>query len=254
MKHSYIDEYRGIDSFIHRLDPRIKIITFVGFVFSIVFTKPTSCLTFLLYGLILGILIALSKIPVRYILKRSLVVVPFALVVAAFIPFMKQPVGGYSLGPFGQAVSRDGLMVFWNVAVKSYLSVLCMILLTASTCFSDLLKGFAMLKCPQLIIMVLSFMYRYIFVIEDEFMKMKQAKASRSVEDSKWLDVKALANMVGVLFVRAYERAESVYLAMSSRGFDGTVRTIHHFQITAADMLFFSAMLALLIGAHLFGV
>lgn len=254
MKHSYIDEHSGIDSLIHHLDPRIKIITFVGFVFFIIFTKPTSGLTFLLYGLILGILIALSKVPVRHILKKSLVVVPFVLVVAVFIPFMKHGTGGYSFGPFGVRLSHAGLMVFWNVLIKSYLSVLCMILLTASTCFSDLLKGFEKLKCPQLIVMVLSFMYRYIFVIEDEFMKMKQAKTSRSVGNSKWLSMKALANMVGVLFVRAYERAESVYLAMSSRGFDGTVRTIHHFQIKTADVLFLSAMLVSLIGVHLIGV
>jgi cobalt/nickel transport system permease protein len=254
MKHAYIDEHSGIDSFIHRLDPRIKIITFVGFVFFIIFTQPTSWLTFLLYGLILVSLIALSKIPVRHILKKSLVVVPFVLVVAVFIPFMKHGAGGYSFGPVGLHISQGGLMVFWNVLIKSYLSVLCMIMLTASTRFSDLLKGFEKLKCPQLIIMVLSFMYRYIFVIEDEFMKMKQAKASRSVGDSKWVNMKALANMVGVLFVRAYERAESVYLAMSSRGFDGTIRTIHHFQIKTADIIFLSAMLVSLIGVHLIGI
>ena len=176
MKHAYIDEHSGIESLIHHLDPRIKIITFVGFVFFIVFTNPTSWLTFLLYGLILGILIALSRIPVWHMFKKSLVVIPFVLVVALFIPFMDHG-GGYSLGPFGVHLSHTGLMVFWNVLIKSYLSVLCVILLTASTRFSDLLKSFERLKCPQLIVMVLSFMYRYIFVIKDEFMKLYWKKA-----------------------------------------------------------------------------
>ncbi len=253
MRHAYIDEHSGIESLIHHLDPRIKIITFVGFVFFIVFTNPTSWLTFLLYGLILGILIALSRIPVWHMFKKSLVVIPFVLVVALFIPFMDHG-GGYSLGPFGVHLSHTGLMVFWNVLIKSYLSVLCVILLTASTRFSDLLKGFERLKCPQLIVMVLSFMYRYIFVIKDEFMKMKQAKASRSVGGSQWVHMKARANMVGVLFVRAYERGESVYLAMGARGFDGTVRTLHPFRITTADVLFVSAMLVSLTGVYVIGV
>jgi cobalt/nickel transport system permease protein len=253
MRHAYIDEHSGIESLIHRLDPRIKIITFVGFVFFIVFTRPTAWPTFLSYGLMLGVLITLSRIPLRHIAKKSLVVIPFVLVVALFIPFLDHG-GGYSLGPFGARLSHDGLLIFWNVLIKSYLSVLCVILLTASTPFSDLLKGFERLRCPQLVVMVLSFMYRYIFVIQDEFMKMRQAKASRSVGGTRWVHMKALANMVGVLFVRAYERAESVYLAMRARGFDGTVRTLHPFRITTSDVLFVSAMLVSLTGVYVIGV
>jgi cobalt/nickel transport system permease protein len=64
-------------------------------------------------------------------------------------------------------------------------------------------------------------MYRYIFVLEDEFLRMQRAFQSRSLGNKKgWFLTRSFANMVGVLFIRAYERAERIYLAMCARGYN----------------------------------
>lgn len=255
MRHSYIDEYSQINSFIHRLDPRIKIIAFIAFIIFIIFTRPDSFMVFALYSALIAILILLSKIPVKFILKRSLVIIPFVLMISIFIPFIKEGevAGGYSFGVLKLTITYSGLMIFWNVLIKAYLSALCMILLVSSSKFSDFLKALEKLKISRIITMVLSFMYRYIFVFQDELLKMKQAKESRSVGGSRWLHFKTLANMIGVLFIRGYERAESVYLAMRSRGFDGQVKTINDFQLTKKDLFFLLVITASLISIMLLG-
>jgi cobalt/nickel transport system permease protein len=161
--------------------------------------------------------------------------------------------GGYSFGTLKLTVTYDGLMILWNVTVKAILSVLCTILLITTTRFSDLLKALEKLKCPRLFTMVLSFMYRYIFVIEDELMKMRQAKESRSVGGSRWFHTKVLANMLGVLFIRAYERGENVYLAMCSRGFDGQIRTMNDFRLKMTDFCFLFILISILTGIRIFG-
>jgi len=235
MKHAYIDRYSEIDSLIHRLDPRVKIISFFIFILFVLFTGPTSFGAFALYGVLIAVLILLSKIDLEFIFKRSLVIIPFVLMIAVF------------------RITYDGLTVFWNYFVKAYLSILCMILLMASTKFSDLIKAFEKLKLPRLITMILSFMYRYIFVVQDELMKMHQAKEARSVGGSSWFHAKALSNMIGNLFIKSYERAESVYLAMCSRGFDGNVRTIDDFKLKGLDLFFFLAMIVLLTSIRLIG-
>lgn len=235
MKHAYIDRYSDIDSLIHRLDPRVKIISFFIFILFVLFTRSTSFHAFALYGVLIAVLILLSKIDLEFIFKRSLVIVPFVLVVTIF------------------RITYDGLTVFWNCFIKAYLSILCMILLMASTKFSDLIKSFEKLKLPRLITMILSFMYRYIFVVQDELMKMRQAKEARSIGGSSWFHAKALANMIGNLFIKSYERAESVYLAMCSRGFDGNVRTIDDFKLKGLDLFFFLAMIVLLTSIRLIG-
>ncbi|MBL7091928.1 MAG: cobalt ECF transporter T component CbiQ [Candidatus Omnitrophica bacterium] len=231
MKHSYIDRYSGIDSFIHRIDPRVKIAGVFSLIFSIILARADSFVSFALYALFIAILIFISKIPLIFILKRSLVVIPFVLMVAIF----------------------SGPAIFRNVLVKSYLSVLSMILLVSSTPFCDFLKALEKLKLPRIFTMIISFMYRYIFVIEDELMKMRQAKEARSVGGSKWSHTKALANMLGVLFIRAYERGEKVYLAMCSRGFNGDIRTMHSFRVKRSDLCFLALIVGVLAAIKVIG-
>ncbi len=208
MRHVYLDQYSQISSPLNRLSPIFKVVTFVTVVLFIVLTRPGSFFAFSLYGLLMAVLVLLSRVPVIFILKRSLLVIPFVLAIAAFNLFS----------------SHGGIQLFLSILIKSCMSIVCLILLVATTRFSELLKAFEKLGCPKIITMIMSFMYRYIFVIEDELMKMKQAKESRSVGGSGFFHAKALANMLGTLFIRSYERAEAVYLAMCARGFDGDVK------------------------------
>ena len=85
MKHDYIDKYSDIDSFLHRRDPRVKIISFVASVVFIVLSNPEAYISFAMYGCLVAILILLSKIPLKHLLKRSISIIPFVLVVAIFI-------------------------------------------------------------------------------------------------------------------------------------------------------------------------
>lgn len=255
MKHAYIDEYSGIDSLIHRLDPRIKLISVLTFILFVIFTKPASFIAFALYGILIFALILLSKIPFSFFLKRSLVIMPFVLMVAIFIPFIKEGevVSAYSLGSLKLKLTYEGLLILWNCLVKAYLCILSMVLLISSTRLSDLLKALEKLRCPLIFTMILSFMYRYIFVIQDELMKMRQAKEARSVGGSVWFHTKVMSNMIGVLFMKSYERGENVYLAMRSRGFEGKINTIDSLKFKKTDFYFLLATVGLLTGIRILG-
>lgn len=236
MKHAYLDEYSGLNSFIHRLDARIKAVTLAVFILFIISTSAALGLSFALYAALLFALSLISKVPITFILKRSLVVLPFILMAVIFMPFFKK---------------GEGLMILWNCLIKAYLSVICMIILTATTKFADLLKALELLKFPALLLMIVSFMYRYIFVIEDTLMRMNQARLARSVVTRRRMNNKVLANIAGVLFIRTYERAESVYLAMCSRGFSGKIVTLSAFRIKNTDIMFIGAMILILTAIRL---
>jgi cobalt/nickel transport system permease protein len=253
MEHGFLDEMSCIQSPIRRLDPRIKVLGFVALLFSIVLTRSVSPMPFALYAAILAALIAMSRLPVAHVLERCLVILPFALMTALFIPFLKgtDVIWSFNAGPLQIMLTREGMETFAFIAVKSFLSILCIVLLTASTRFPELLKALERLRCPNLIIMILSFMYRYLFVVQDEFMKMRIAKEARSAGRSRRMDWKALAGMVGVLFVRSYERAEAVYLAMCSRGYNGRIIVSHDFCMKRADAVFATLMVISLVGINL---
>ncbi len=228
MNHSYIDKYSECESLIHKIDPRVKTIVFIGFMLFVIFTPPSSSFTFFLYASLLFLLIYLSKLPIGFVLLRSLTILPFVVMIAFFIPFMEER----------SAYGVSNLIFFKFILIKSYLCMLCMILLTSTTKFVVLLKALEKLKVPSIMVMILSFMYRYIFVVTDELMEMKRAKNARTVGGSSWFHLKALSNMVGVLFLRSYEKGEAVYMAMCARGFKGEIKTLDQLSIGKLDILF----------------
>jgi cobalt/nickel transport system permease protein len=240
MKHSLIDEYSELDSLIHRLDPRTKLIASLAFVVAVVLTPITSWQAFISYFCVIAVSLALSKLPLSHVLKRSLVVFPFVLMITLFIPFLKQGevAGSYNIWLWQVSVTYSGLLVLVNVVTKAWLCILSLILLSSTTRLADLLKGLKQLKVPQVIVLILSFMYRYIFVLADEVMRMKQARDSRNFGGRRLHQLKTVGNMIGTLFVRSYERGERVYAAMLARGFDGEVRTLRALSFSWADAYF----------------
>ena len=91
---------------------------------------------------------------------------------------------------------------------------------------------------PRVMVMILSFMYRYIFVLVDEVMHIKQARDSRNFGGKRLWQLRTIGNMIGTLFIRSYERGERVYAAMVARGFDGHSRTLDQLNFGQADAYF----------------
>jgi len=251
MHHYFLDKYADIDSIIHHLDSRTKIVVFLSYILFVVITPPTEFEKFFLYFLTLFLIILLSKLPLKFIFKRSLVVLPFVLAVAIFIPFLKEGeiAGSYSYGNLNIVVTYPALLVLFNVLAKSWLSVLSMIILTSTTRFNDLLKGFESLKFPKIMLMIISFMYRYIFVIVNDAMRLKMSADARNFSSLKLrCKIKIIGNIIGMLFIRSYERAERVYVAMLCRGFDGNFRTMNEFKFSNVNFGFAAIIYTILIG------
>lgn len=247
MHHFYVDRYSDRNSPIHQVSACVKITCFFILVVSIILTPGDRFFAFFLYASLLAVLVALSRIPLRFILKRFLVIVPFVFVIAVAIPFVhaySSPEGDLALSHFS---------VFFGMVIKSSLSIISVILLVSSTRFPDFLKGLERLWVPHLIIMILSFMYRYIYVVQDELVRMWQAKESRSLGTRKWLHIRVLANIIGVLFIRSYERAEMVYCAMCSRGYDGDIVKNRPVPMGRRDVVFLVTMVLALTTIHWFG-
>ncbi|UCD08186.1 MAG: cobalt ECF transporter T component CbiQ [Dehalococcoidales bacterium] len=251
MKHAYLDQYSDIDSYFHRLDARTKLIYTFVFILLVVLTPPDSWLLLGFYALITVILILTSKLPPVYVIKRSLVVMPFVILIAVFTPFFKEGevIGSTRIWIWDISVTETGVLVFRNVLAKAWLSITSLIWLTATTKITHILYALERLHFPRVLVMILSFMYRYIFVIVDEVMRMKQARDSRNIGSKRLRNMRTIGNMIGTLFVRSYERSERVYNAMTSRGFDGQVRVMEQLQFSRADVIFFMSFGLIMITA-----
>lgn len=234
MHHAFIDKFAHLDSPIHQLDPRAKILSFFFFVLMVVLTVNGDFVAFGLFFLLVFATLLLSRVPLVYVFKHSLVVIPFVAFVGLSLLF-----------------KEGGEVIFFSVLAKSWLSVLAMVTLVSTTPFPVLLKGLEWFRVPGLVLMIISFMYRYIFLLTDEIMRIKAARDSRGTPNGILETFKSAGCLIGSFFVRSYERAERAFLAMCSRGFDGEMRTLHSFSFGIGDfafvLLFCSSILVIMI-------
>jgi cobalt/nickel transport system permease protein len=221
--HHFLTDQRFGTSPVHRLDARAKIVGFVGLTVVSVSTPADAVWAFALYGCVLFFLLGLSRLPVTFVLRRALVVLPFVLAVAIFVPFFDSAgAGGYNLG--GVHVTQAGLLVLWNVAAKAFIGVISAVLLVSTTSFAELMAALERLRVPRVFILVASFMYRYAFLLTEEFQRMRRAMTARNYEGRWFLDAPVMGQVLSSLFLRSYARGERVYVAMMSRGYDGSAR------------------------------
>jgi len=252
VEHSFIDRYSNLDSFIHRLDPRAKLITTLAFILAVVVTPPTKWPAFAGYFVLISILLLLSKLPPLYVFKRALVIIPFVLLIGIFNIFKPgEVVASFHIWHWQVSITYEGLLVLWNVFVKASLSILSLILLSSTTKFTNLLKGLEQLRMPRVMVMTLSFAYRYIFVLADEAMRMWRARESRNFGGKRIWRIKTIGHMVGTLFLRSYERGERIYAAMVSRGYEGQIRVLSSLSFSQRDAYFSTITLLLLISIGL---
>ena len=97
-------------------------------------------------------------------------------------------------------------------------------------------------------------MYRYIFILVDEVIRMRQARDSRSISCRRLRQIGAVGNMIGTLFIRSYERGERVYAAMMARGFDGHSRALGQLHFSRVDAYFIVCLSLALIFISLFNL
>ncbi len=246
MKHHFIGRFSQGQTFIHRLDARAKLLGVLAFIAAVALSPGGAWSSLGLFALLLtGVLVA-ARVPPLFLLKRSLVVLPFVLMIVAFIPFIQggEVIYKARLGEGVLTITRQGVTLAGTLLLKAWLSVLATTGLTATTNAVDLLNGMQRLKVPAILIMMGSFMYRYLFLLTDEALRLKQARDCRYFGRNLPLSVKSTGHMAGSLFIRSYERGERIYAAMAARGFSGKIPTLASPSIRRVE--FISASLWLL--------
>jgi cobalt/nickel transport system permease protein len=236
VKHSFIDRYGSYDSPLHVLDARTKILGFCALVVGVLLIPAGSSWQFFAFFFLVAILAGISQIPLQYIVGRTLMILPFVLLAGLATPY------------------RGSQRWIWLAALllRSTLCLLLLVLLANTSRFVELLRGLGKLGCPRILVVNLSFLYRYLFVLEDEVMRMRQARDCRRVgKPGARAEMRTLGSMLGTLLVRAFERADHLYQAMLARGFSGEFPVVAPRKLSWRDLAFVSVV-ALFIAATIY--
>lgn len=227
---------------IHDLDPRSKIISALAIVIAVVAGAPPRAVEFAAVAGLLCAVGLIARLPLGRVLVRSALVLPFAGTIALFAP-LQGDAGSLNVTGFAAAYAGGGWIAAWSIVSKAWLSAFTMLLLAATTSPPMLFQGLERLKMPDVIITLLSFIYRYVDVLRAQIVSMRRAIASRGSATSGWRLVRLYGHLAGNIFIRSYERGERVYAAMVSRGYTGTMPATDRIAMRAADALALTTVL-----------
>jgi cobalt/nickel transport system permease protein len=240
------DRYHHGHSPLHHLDPRVKVILTIAFILSNALLPDGAWIAFALAWGVTLVANIISKLGIGFTFRRSFIALPFALAaITVLFSIPGKPVTSFHFLIWDLTITDAGLLRFVSIVVRSWLSVQMAILLVAVTEFPKIIHALTHLHVPAIITVIISFLYRYLFVLTDEVMRMMRARQARSAAAASgfrsggsvaWR-AKIAGNMAGQLFLRSYERSDRVYNAMLSRGYKGELMTIHPHQYDKSDLM-----------------
>lgn len=243
-----LGQYYSTDSLVHRLDPRVKIRFTVLYIVVSLFDRNLPF--FLLLSAICVAEVALSKVPIRHILKGMRGIILFLLVCSALNIFTTRGEAFLTIGAV--QLTEEGFVkacfVFWRML----LLIITAALLTYTTTPTELTDGLE--KCFHLsanVAVGITIALRFVSVLSEELSRIMRAQEARGADFHKGGPVtrlKKLKTVIVPLFQNAINRAGNLGEAMDARCYTGGKgRTkLKPLQYDAKDITVYICMVILL--------
>lgn len=226
-----IGQYYPVDSFVHRLDARTKIMVTMLYIIGLFAAK--GILGYTIAGLLLAVSICLCNVPFKLMLrglKGIIAVIIFT--VALNLVFTRQGQVVFILGFI--KITDYGVILSLKMAVRLIMLIIASSVMTLTTSpieltvgMEYLLKPFKKIGVPSHeIAMMMSIALRFIPTLMEELDKIKKAQMARGAEfdSGKFTErAKSLLPLLVPLFVSAFRRADELAMAMEARCYRGDI-------------------------------
>lgn len=255
-----IGQYVPSDSYVHRLDPRTKIILITIYVIVVFLANNKFSYTLLTSFLILSLI--MTKIPIRFILK-GMTPVWFLIFFTFLLHLIVTKDGDVLFQILSFKVYVGGVMKGLIISLRFTLLILMTSLLTLTTtpieitdAIEQLLHPLKKFKFPaHELALMMSISLRFIPTLVQETDKISKAQASRGVDfrTGPIKDrIKSIIPLLVPLFVSAFKRAEELAMAMEARGYRGgegrtKLRELRYQKRDAVIFILFTILIILLL-------
>lgn len=223
-----IGQYYPADSILHRLDPRVKLVSTLLFIISLFISKSFVC--YAAATLFLITIIKLSKVPFRFMIKGLKAILILLMITVIFNLFLTP---GEEIFHFWiLKITKEGVSMAVFMALRlSYLIIgsSVMTLTTTPNQLTDglekLFRPFSRLGLPvHEVAMMMSIALRFIPILLEETDKIMKAQMARGADfESRNLlkKAKSMIPLLVPLFISAFRRANDLAMAMEARCYRG---------------------------------
>lgn len=240
-----LGQYYPGNSFVHRLDPRAKIISVILYIITVFFANDAIS-----YGILIGVLAILmisSRLPIMTVLKSLKPLLP--ILILTFLIHLFTGTGGEVYFHWKIiTITQNGLIMGTKMVLRLALLLMASSILTLTTSpivltdgIESLLNPFKKIGVPaHELAMMMTIALRFIPTLLEETDKIMKAQASRGADFSQGNILQRAKNMLPILiplFISAFRRADDLAIAMESRcyrGGEGRTR-MHELKYRNAD-------------------
>ena len=113
---------------------------------------------------------------------------------------------------------REGLLLGAAVALRIWCDIVWLAALVLTTPFPELLQALRWLRVPAILVDTLAMIYRYAFLLHEEFVRMRTAGQSRGGRAGYGRTLRTIGRITAQIFMRAFDRSERISCAMCARG------------------------------------
>lgn len=230
---SRVEDLSNKNTIIHRIQPTVKVVLTIIYLFVIISFSQKQLSGLIPFILFPVIIMVLAQIPYQILFRRILIVLPFVLFAGVSNLLFDNEVVFYlwSIGITG------GMVSFCTILLKTFLTVLAVFLLIATTSMNDLLYVMLRFKIPSIIVSQIIMTYRYLEVLLVEAYTMYHAYMLRASKE-KGIRLKDMGTFLGQLIIRSFDRGERIYNAMKCRGFREELKFTKRKNSTQKDWLY----------------
>jgi len=222
-------------SFIHRLDPRTRIIAAI--ILSFATALCDNLYLAVLYFVISILLITMAQLKPVDVVKRLKPLFWFLLMIWIMLPLTVD--GDILYRFYGLKITGQGVVLCCQITIKSITILLLFVALIATMTIASLGNGLHRIHVPDKMVFLVLMSYRYISVIEDEYKRLLRAAKFRGfIPGTNVHSYKTFAYLAGMLFVRASLRAQRVHQAMLCRGFNQKFHTLDDYPPNRLNLIF----------------
>ncbi|MEN6516685.1 MAG: cobalt ECF transporter T component CbiQ [Methanospirillum sp.] len=183
---------------------------------------PGALLLILLAGV--GLTVGAARIPAGFYIRVLAVPAGFVLVSSAVLVILTQggPVlASLDLASVRIAVTQGGLELGLTQILRTGAGMAALLFVAMTTPMISLFATAARLGVPAVIVDLAMLIYRFIFVLLDEAATVLDAQTSRLAYGRPRGAVRAFSMLAGAVFLRAWQSADELVLAMEARCYDG---------------------------------
>ncbi len=227
MNNIALGRYLPLNSIIHNMDPRYKLMSML--ILMVTIFLPSGYIGYVIIGAFVLLALLLAKLNFTMIFKAMKPML-FMLVFLTFVNALVLRTGYVLIDVFGFKIYSDAIFRTLYITVRLLLMIMVTTILTASTkpldltlAIEDLLSPFKRFGFPaHEIAMMISIALRFIPTLIDETNRIMKAQASRGVdlkEGSFKEKIVAILSLIVPLFVSSFQRAEELADAMEARGY-----------------------------------